>query len=68
MDIENDLKEIALKIHDALFAGEKGVDISGEYYEFEPTSQKKLRKLEIGDFMFIEQNPSIPLGRKSTER
>lgn len=53
----DNLEEISLKIHDAIFSGDESVDINGEKYAIKRTSKKKLKKVEFGDYLFIEQNP-----------
>ncbi|MBD3339743.1 MAG: hypothetical protein GF353_11580 [Candidatus Lokiarchaeota archaeon] len=54
--IEN-LEEISLKIHNALFSNKEKVKLDGKERKIKKTSRKRLRYVDISGIRFIEQNP-----------
>lgn len=54
---EETLEERAVKIYNAIFQDQESVDIDGELYLIERTSQAKVRCVHVNEFSFIEQNP-----------
>ena len=55
MDIEK-LKETSLRIFEAIFTNQHGVDIEGRLYPIHQT-KSGLRNVTYSDIWFIEQNP-----------
>ena len=53
-----DLREVALKVFDAIFDEHKSMDIDGKVYLVERTSRANLRLVKIDRYTFLEQNPS----------
>jgi hypothetical protein len=54
---DDELKRNALLIYDAIFHDKDSVEIDGTIYPIKFTSRADLRKVTIGDYLFIEQNP-----------
>lgn len=55
MDIE-ELKEASLRIFEAIFANQHGVELGGRLYPIHQT-KTGLRNVTYSDIWFIEQNP-----------
>ncbi|MHA2202837.1 MAG: hypothetical protein ACW991_04040 [Candidatus Hodarchaeales archaeon] len=55
MEIE-ELKEVSLRIFEAIFSNQHGVEIKGRLYPIHQT-KSGLRNLTYSDIWFIEQNP-----------
>lgn len=51
------LKEKALKVYQAVFENKVSVEIEGEKYPVEKTSQAKLRSVTTDEYFYVEQNP-----------
>ncbi len=54
---DDELERISRMAYDAIFADEKELEVNGETYALEHTSQSRLRKFSIRGLSFIEQNP-----------
>jgi hypothetical protein len=54
---DDKLKRNALLIYDAIFHDKDSVEIDGTVYPIKFTSRARLRKVTLGDLLFIEQNP-----------
>ncbi|TFF92587.1 hypothetical protein EU546_07400 [Candidatus Thorarchaeota archaeon] len=52
-----DLEETALRIYEAMFADEESVEVDGEVYDIDLTSRAKVKRVQIDDLAFLEQNP-----------
>lgn len=52
-----DLEETARRIYEAMFADDNTVEVDGEVYDIELTSRAKVKRVQIGDLSFLEQNP-----------
>ena len=52
------LKEVALKVYDAIFQNQDSVEINGVIYNIWKTSRAKLRYVQMGKYNLIEQNPN----------
>ena len=53
----DELREVALKVYDAIFQKLKAVTIDELEYPFIETSRSKVKYVNIGGYTFIEQNP-----------
>jgi hypothetical protein len=52
-----DLEETAQRIYEAMFANQDTVEVDGEVYGIELTSRAKVKRVQIDDLSFLEQNP-----------
>ena len=54
---DDDIREIARLIYNAIFDDQSSVEIAGVPYEIERTSKSKVRLVEYEGLTYIEQNP-----------